>query len=76
MLTGVRSGTIIDVGVLIGVRVEFVVEMMTDTLARLSADTVTSAVTDVGVDLRTAVSVKNVVSGVMTALGVSMLPVL
>ena len=52
--------------------VGFVVEMMTDTLARLSADAVTSAGTDVGVDLRTAMSVKTVVSGVMTALELTM----
>ena len=52
--------------------VEFAVEMLTDTLARLNADAVTSAGTDVDVDLRTVMSVKNVVSGVMTALGFAM----
>ena len=52
--------------------VEFAVEMLTDTLARLNADAVTSAGADVGADLRTAMSVKNVVSGVMTALGFTM----
>ena len=52
--------------------VEFAVEMLTDTLARLNADAVTSAGTDVDVDLRTVMSVKNVVSGVMTTLGFTM----
>ena len=54
--------------------VEFAVEMLTDTLARLNADAVTSAGTDVDVDLRTVMSVKNVVSGVMTTLGFTMSP--
>ena len=66
-LADVWSGTSIGVGVLLNARVDFVVEMMTDALARVSAG---SAVTDV--DLRTDVSVKNMVSIVMTALEFTM----
>ena len=60
--------TFIDVGVLLDARVDFVVDVMADALGRVFAGAIITAVTDV--DLLGDVNV-NVVSGVMTALGVS-----
>ena len=61
------DGTTINVGVWIGARVDFVIDVMTDALARVFAGSMSSVVPDVGVDVLADASV-NVVSGVMTEL--------
>ena len=60
--------TVINVGVLIGERVDFVVDAM---IARVFTDAIIGVVTDVGVDVLTDVSV-NVVAAMVTALEFAM----
>ena len=62
-----RDGTTINVGVWIGARVDFVVDVTTGALARVFVDAITGVVTDVGVDIFTDVSV-NAVTAAMTDL--------
>ena len=64
MLSFWRPGIIINVGVLIGVRVDFVIDMMIGTLARVFAGAKESVVSGVGVDLLTVLSA-NVLPGLI-----------
>ena len=66
------DGTFINVDVLIGARVDFGVGAMIDSLPRVFAGAITSAVTDVGVGVLTDGSV-NVVPAVMNGLELTML---
>ena len=64
MLTNLRPGTAVDVLLLIRARIDSViVEVVTDSVARVCADPVTRVATDVGVEMLIDASVTVVTAG-------------
>ena len=67
VLVDIRAGTTIDVGVSIGTRVDFMVDLMIAASVRVLADAITIFLPGVSVDILKGMNV-NMVAAAMTAL--------